>query len=65
MASCTNRKDPVQCSCTYPGCSRHAKCCECVNYHRTNGEVPGCFFSAGAERTYDRSMEAFIRDQGR
>ena len=63
MASCPNQKNPVQCTCTYPSCSRHGKCCECVAYHRRSGEVPGCFFSAEAEKTYDRSIEAFIRDR--
>jgi hypothetical protein len=29
-------------------------------------ELPGCFFSRRGEATYDRSIEAFIRDyQGR
>ncbi len=37
------------------------KCRECVEYHRVNGELPGCFFSAAAERTYDRSIANFIR----
>jgi hypothetical protein len=64
MAACPNQKNAVQCTCTYPSCSRHGKCCECVSYHRRSGEVPGCFFSAQGERTYDRSIQAFIQDQG-
>lgn len=51
----------LECTCTYP-CSRQGKCCECVAYHRRMGEVPGCFFSKGAEKTYDRSIEAFYKD---
>jgi hypothetical protein len=31
-----------------------------VDYHRRNGELPGCFFTPEAERTYDRSIENFI-----
>jgi hypothetical protein len=27
------------------------------------GQIPGCFFSKEAEKTYDRSIAAFIRDQ--
>ncbi|HPZ71316.1 MAG TPA: DUF6485 family protein [Peptococcaceae bacterium] len=51
----------VKCPCTYP-CSRRGKCCECVAYHRRSGEVPGCFFSAAAEKTYDRSIENLYKD---
>jgi hypothetical protein len=63
MSGCPNNKKSINCTCTYPGCSRHGKCCECVEYHRGSGEVPGCFFSPNAERTYDRSIEAFINDR--
>ncbi|NLO99686.1 MAG: hypothetical protein GX386_05285 [Clostridiaceae bacterium] len=52
----------VNCTCTYTSCSRHGKCCECVAYHRRSGEVPGCFFSKSAERTYDRSIANLYRD---
>ncbi|QCX32639.1 hypothetical protein FDN13_02385 [Caloramator sp. E03] len=51
----------ANCTCTYP-CSRHGKCCECVLYHRKNGEVPGCFFSKEGEKTYNRSVENFYKD---
>jgi hypothetical protein len=34
-----------------------------VAYHRAAGELPGCFFTAAGERTYDRSIAAFIRDR--
>ncbi|HOA30395.1 MAG TPA: DUF6485 family protein [Clostridia bacterium] len=57
--ACSNR---IKCTCTYTSCSRHGKCCECVAYHRRSGEVPGCFFSASGERTYDRSIENLYRD---
>jgi len=58
---CNNRNT---CACTYP-CSRHGRCCECVAYHRRNGEVPSCFFSKEGERTYDRSIENLYRDYTR
>jgi hypothetical protein len=35
-----------------------------VIYHRGKGEIPGCFFSKAGERTYDRSLAAFAKDQG-
>ncbi|MBN1128993.1 MAG: hypothetical protein JXA71_08405 [Chitinispirillaceae bacterium] len=63
MEHCVHQKTPVTCPCTYPSCSRHGVCCECIAYHRRLGELPGCFFSPAAEKTYDRSIEAFIRDQ--
>jgi hypothetical protein len=28
------------------------------------GEFPACFFSAGAEKKYDRSFEALMHDRG-
>ena len=52
----------VKCNCTY-SCSKHGKCCECVAYHRGSGEFPACFFSDKAERTYDRSLSALIKDR--
>jgi hypothetical protein len=32
-----------------------------VAYHRSNGELPGCFFPPDAERTYDRSVQNYVR----
>ncbi|MGA3051518.1 MAG: DUF6485 family protein [Chitinispirillaceae bacterium] len=61
MVGCAHQKKLVECSCTYP-CSRHGKCCECIVYHRDARELPGCYFTASGEKTYDRSFEAFARD---
>lgn len=63
MTDCPYKKSSFVCTCTYPGCSRHGKCCECVEYHRDRGEVPGCLFSPEGERTYDRTPEALVRDR--
>ena len=49
-----------ECNCTYPGCSKKGRCCECVHYHRRMGELPACFFPDDVERTYDRSIERFV-----
>jgi hypothetical protein len=57
---CQQAKNQKHCTCTYP-CSRHGLCCECVSYHRGAGELPGCFFTPAAERTYDRSFEHFCK----
>ena len=49
------------CPCTYPGCSRKGKCCECIAYHKDRGELPGCLFPPEAEKTYGRSIASFIK----
>ena len=51
----------TNCNCTYEPCPRKGVCCECVAYHRANGELPACYFTADDERGYDRSIEHFIR----
>lgn len=58
MAENCNNK--VKCTCTYPGCSRHGKCCECLDYHLRNKQLPACCFPPEVEKTYDRSFQAFI-----
>ncbi len=64
MSDCPKTNENLDhCTCTYEPCSRKGHCCECVAFHRKNGELPGCFFSKAAERTYDRSIKAFIRDR--
>lgn len=63
MMDCKNyKKNLAMCNCSYSGCSRKGICCECMNYHRKMGQLPACYFSNAAERTYDRSISAFIRD---
>lgn len=48
------------CTCTYEPCPRKGRCCECVEYHRSSKEIPGCFFPKNAERTYNRSITYFL-----
>ena len=52
----------IACNCTY-SCDKHAKCCECVAYHRRSSGFPACFFSEKAEKTYDRSFDMLVRDR--
>lgn len=52
----------MDCPCTY-SCPRHGKCCECIAYHKRGGEFPACFFSEDAEKTYDRSFSALVKDR--
>jgi len=51
------------CTCTYTNCIRHGKCCECLIYHRRQGELPGCYFSPATERTGERSVEAYLKER--
>jgi len=58
---CVNKKKNISfCTCTYPGCSRKGICCECIKYHLSRDEVPGCFFSPEAEKTFNRSKDYYI-----
>jgi hypothetical protein len=60
---CKKGKNKENCACTYELCQRRGMCCECVRYHRDREEIPGCFFSKKGEKTYDRSIDAFIKDK--
>ena len=62
---CNVAKNKKRCNCTYEPCSRKGICCECIAYHKNNGELPACFFNASDERSYDRSIENFIRSHQR
>lgn len=60
---CQNKqKNLKDCNCTYP-CEKKGICCECIKYHREMGQLPACYFSKEAERTYDRSVEKFMEDR--
>lgn len=60
---CKKKTNLSFCTCTYESCSRKGICCECIEYHKRSNEVPGCLFSKAGERSYDRSVSNFIRDQ--
>lgn len=57
---CKKAENMKDCNCTYEPCSRKGVCCECIAYHKSNGELPACYFDKAAERSYDRSIEKFI-----
>jgi hypothetical protein len=57
---CKAAEKKPHCTCTY-SCSKKGNCCECVAYHHARNELPGCFFPPAAERSYDRSRQAFMR----
>lgn len=58
---CNKEQNLKKCTCTYESCSRKGICCECLHYHRQNGQIPACFFSPDTEKTYDRSIARFIK----
>lgn len=62
---CGLRESTALCSCTYEPCPRKGKCCECLRYHWRMNELPGCLFPPEAERTYNRSLAAFVKVHGR
>ncbi|MBD3255118.1 MAG: cytosolic protein [Candidatus Lokiarchaeota archaeon] len=62
MTECNQSELEKNCACTYNSCKRRGKCCECLQYHLRNNELPGCVFakiSKEAERSYDRSFRYF------
>ena len=61
MRQCIENENRKHCTCTYEPCPRKFRCCECILYHRRRNEVPGCLFPPEFERTYDRSIENFIK----
>jgi len=61
---CRKDENLDHCTCTYMSCSRRGICCDCLRYHLSNRELPGCCFPPDAEKTYDRSFEAFARAWG-
>jgi hypothetical protein len=58
---CKTDKNRQNCTCSYETCSRKGNCCECVRYHRKNGELPACYFPEDIEATYDRTIERFAK----
>lgn len=58
---CKLDRNRLNCNCSYEPCGRKGVCCECLQYHLKNRELPACCFPDDAERTYDRSFEHFAR----
>ena len=59
--NCKKEENKIDCTCTATTCSKRGVCCDCVRYHRERNELPGCFFSKAAEKTWDRSVDNFIK----
>lgn len=61
MSDCINKqKNMSDCNCSYGSCSRKGVCCECLAYHRDQGQLPACYFPNDIEKTYDRSIRKFV-----
>jgi len=58
------RKNKQHCNCTYD-CELKGICCQCIKEHRENGELPACYFTKKLEKTYDRSIENFVKNRER
>ena len=61
MKECEVEQNKVRCNCTYSPCDKKGICCECIQYHWGAGELPACFFPNDVEKSYDRSIERFIK----
>ena len=58
---CKKERNLKECTCTYEPCSRKGICCECLKYHLSHDELPGCVFPPEIEKTYDRSIKNFVK----
>jgi len=62
IMECQKEQNLKNCNCTYPGCDKKGRCCQCVDYHQQRNELPACYFSDEVEKTYDRSIEKFVQN---
>jgi hypothetical protein len=58
---CKKPKNLEICGCTYTSCGNRGVCCDCLQNHLRNKQLPGCCFPPEVEKTYDRSFAAFAR----
>ncbi len=59
---CKKESNLKNCNCSYP-CPRKGICCECIKHHRENNELPACYFSTDQEKTYDRSIDNYLKNR--
>ena len=60
MVECNKEENKKDCNCTY-SCEKKGLCCKCISYHRRRNELPACYFPDNVERTYDRTIENFVK----
>ena len=61
MAECKLDRNKDSCGCSYMSCGKRGICCDCLQSHWANGELPGCLFPPDVEKTYDRSVKTFVQ----
>jgi len=61
--NCQKEENLKTCPCSWPDCPRKGICCDCLRHHLAKNELPACYFSKAAEKTYDRSIKNFIKDR--
>ena len=59
---CKKEFNLKNCPCTYAVCEKKGVCCDCLRYHLKREELPACCFSPEVEKTYDRSIERFVKE---
>ncbi len=59
---CKKEINKKSCNCTYP-CQRKGICCECIAHHRKSKELPACYFSKEKEKTYNRSIDNYLKSK--
>ncbi|MCL1815896.1 MAG: DUF6485 family protein [Treponema sp.] len=57
--TCNVERNKSRCPCTF-NCGKHGICCDCLEYHRSSGELPACYFPKDAEKSGNRSIANFI-----
>ncbi|MFH1395575.1 MAG: DUF6485 family protein, partial [Candidatus Omnitrophota bacterium] len=50
MAECKIEANKKICNCSYEPCARKGLCCDCLHYHRKNGQLPACYFPDDVEK---------------
>lgn len=61
MKDCPNQSVNLESGpCTYEPCERKGICGEGLRHHRSDGELPACYFTPEVERSYDRSIARFL-----
>jgi uncharacterized protein DUF6485 len=58
---CQKEQNLEFCNCTY-SCEKKGKCCVCIKYHRERKELPACYFNNEQEKSYDRSIDFYLKN---
>lgn len=58
---CKKEENLQFCNCTYL-CEKKGRCCDCLKYHREKKELPACYFTTEQEKTYDRTVEFYLKN---